>query len=226
MELFFGTYMNKTILFISVFFISSLAFGQQTLTKRVKSKAPYIDINTKGIDFLKIELSDSDEIVITVDDKNGLGILEKVTCNDYNCVLSIATEVNIKHPNTDKGNQLPIKPSTKVSAVVQIPKNKKVTVLGEEIDVYSKGYQGMLRILIESGKVDLQRILGITEVQLFTGNVFATIDDNSLDIKTRKGKLSLNDEVLKSTLKKKNNQNKKLIIRTIEANIFLNSSTQ
>lgn len=210
---------------ILILFFSGLSFGQSNRIKKVKSTAPYIDIKTKGIDNLKILTSESDELVMEILDEDGIGVIENFSCNDYNCVLTIETEVKIKNPNINKMNQLTNLAATKVSAILKIPAGKKVAVFGEIIDITSEGYDGLLRVLIESGIVKLEKVKGVTEVTLFSGNVIASIDDNSLDVKTRKGKLSLNDEFLKSTLKKRKNNDKKLIIRTINGNIILTSTT-
>lgn len=210
--------------FVFFLLISTATFSQQTLTKKLKSGASYIDINTKGIDHITLQTSVTDELIILVSDKDGLGIIDNFICNDYNCVLSIETEIKIKNPNIDKINQLSISPPTKVSAIVKIPAQKKVTILGETIDVKSEGYDGVLRVLIDNGIIRLDKVMGLTEVQLYSGNVFATVTDNSLDLKTRKGKLSLNDNFLKPALHKKYNETKKLIVRTINGNIILHSS--
>ena len=215
----------KNLTFI-VFLISSFVFSQKIISKKIKSDAPYIDINTKGIDNLKIENSNTNELIMVIDDKVGLGVIENLSCNDFSCVLSIKTEVKIDHPLTNKVNQFHIESATNVTAIVKIPTNKKVTVLGETIDIQSKGYNGQLRILIDKGEVVLEKVLGVTEVNLFAGSLKVMIDNNSLDLKTRKGKITRNNQVVKSTVRKKQNNKTKLIVRSVQANIILNSRTQ
>lgn len=218
--------MMKQIQFVLFFLCFVKVFCQQTITKTIKSDAPYIDINTKGIDNLVIETSASNKLILFIDDKTGLGVVENFICNDFNCVLNISTELKIENPLTNKINQFPLDPPSNVSAILKIPINKKVTILGETIDIQSKGYKGVLRILIDKGKVNLHQVLGVTQVELFTGSVFATIDNNSLDVRTRKGKITLNDKEVKSPLKQKNNKQAQLIISSVNANIVLSSNTQ
>lgn len=195
--------------------------AQRKITKKVESKAPYVEIRTDGIDNLVVEESDSNELEMIISDADGLGVIEDFSCNDYNCVLSIKTELQIDNPQTNKINQFSLAPPSNVSAVVKIPKDKKVTVFGETIDIQTEGYDGVLRILIDKGNVRIKDIKGITEVELFTGTVFATINNNTLNIKTRKGTITLNEKVQKSPYKKKVKEAHKFIVKSINANVVL-----
>ena len=158
---------------------------------------------------------------MTILDADGLGVIENFSCNDFNCVLSIKTELRIDNPQTNKINQFPLAPPSNVSAVVKIPKNKKVTVFGETIDVQTEGYEGILRILIDKGNVRIKGIKGITEIDLFAGTVYASIDKNALDIKTRKGRISVNEEIQQSPFRKKIKKAHKLVVKSINANVVL-----
>ena len=195
--------------------------AQRKITKKVESKAPYVEIRTDRIDNLVVEESDSNELEMIISDADGLGVIEDFSCNDYNCVLSIKTELQIDNPQTNKINQFSLAPPSNVSAVVKIPKDKKVTVFGETIDIQTEGYDGVLRILIDKGNVRIKDIKGITEVELFTGTVFATINNNTLNIKTRKGTITLNEKVQKSPYKKKVKEAHKFIVKSINANVVL-----
>jgi hypothetical protein len=212
------------ILSVIVLLLVSNAAAQQKIVKTVESDAPYVEINTDGIDNLVIEESDSNELEMIITDADGLGVLETFSCNDYNCVLSIKTELKVEHPQTNKINQFPLAPPSNVSAVVKIPKDKKVTILGKIIDIQTEGYQGILRILIDKGNVRIKGIKGITEVDLYAGTVFASIEKNALDIKTRKGTISLNEEIRKSPYRKKLKKAHKLVIKSINANVVLTES--
>ena len=208
--------------FIIIFFIVPFfAFGQQKIIKVVETDAPYVEVKTDGIDNLIIEESETNELTMTILDKNGLGVIENFSCDDFNCVLNIKTELKVENPITQSKVDFIVNPQSNVSAVVKIPKDKKVTILGGIIDIETKGYQGILRILIEEGNVQIKGIKGITEVNLFTGIVFADIKENALDIRTRKGKISLNEEIQKSPYKRKKKKAHKLIVKTNNANVVL-----
>jgi len=212
--------MRSLLSCILILTISS-CFAQQKIVKTVESDAPYVEIKTDGIDNLVIEESESDQLEMIISDADGLGVLEDFSCNDYNCVLSIKTQLKIDNPNTNKINQFPIPPPSNVSAVVKIPKSKKVTVFGEMIDIQTEGYDGILRILIDKGNVRIKGVKGITEVDLFAGTVFAAVDQNALDIKTRKGRITLNQELQKSPFRKKTKKAHKLVVKSINANVVL-----
>lgn len=212
--------MRSLLSCILILTISS-CFAQQKIIKTVESDAPYVEIKTDGIDNLVIEESESDQLEMIISDADGLGVLEDFSCNDYNCVLSIKTQLKIDNPNTNKINQFPIPPPSNVSAVVKIPKSKKVTVFGEMIDIQTEGYDGILRILIDKGNVRIKGVKGITEVDLFAGTVFAAVDQNALDIKTRKGRIMLNQELQKSPFRKKIKKAHKLVVKSINANVVL-----
>ena len=211
----------KYTTFLLFFLFTIVSTAQQKIVRTIKSNAPYVEVKTDGIDNLVIEESDSGQLEMIISDVDGLGVIDDFKCNDYNCVLSIKTELKIDNPLTNKINQFPLAPPSNVSAIVKIPKNKKVTIYGETIDIQTKGYKGILRILIDKGNVRIQGIKGITEVELFTGTVFATIQKNALDIKTRKGKISLDEEVQKSPFRKKIKKADKLVVRSINANVVL-----
>ena len=211
----------KPFLSIILFFCSCYAIGQQKMVKTIKSDAPYVEVKTDGIDNLIIEESETDELEMIILDKDGLGFVENFSCNDFNCVLNIKTELKIDHLDTSKVNFISTTPETNVRAVVKIPKGKKVTIYGETIDIQTKGYQGILRILIDSGNVRVKAIKGITEVSLFTGTVYASVADNALDIRTRKGTISYNEEAQKSPYKKKKKKAHLLAVKSIHGNVIL-----
>lgn len=215
--------MQKHIFFIFLL-LSTLLFSQQKIVRSLESNATYIEIHTKGIDDLKIEESASDQIEMMILNNKDFGVFENFTCTESNCVLKIETQALQKERINDKGNQLPIKPATQVNALIRIPKNKKVTILGGLIDVQSSGYHGQLRVLIEQGNVVLKRVLGVTQIELSSGSCAVTIDDGSLDIRTRKGELRWNSILQQNrSIRKKKNEEKLLIVRTVNANIILTS---
>lgn len=205
------------LLFLSTF----LSNAQQKIVKTIKSDAPYVEVKTDGIDNLIIEESDSNELVMTITDKDGLGFIENFSCDDFNCVLNIKTELKANSLDINKVNFISSITETNVSAVVKIPKGKKVTIYGETIDIQTNGYQGILRILIDSGNIKIKALKGITEVNLFTGTVFAKINNNALDVRTRKGTILFNEEIQKSPFKKKKKKAHILAVKSINANVIL-----
>lgn len=213
--------MRKTSFLWVLLLFSIVMFSQQKITKKIQSDAPYVEVRTDGIDNLVIEESETNELEMIISDVDGLGVIDDFSCNDYNCVLSIKTDLRIDNPQTNKINMFPLAPPSNVSAVVKIPKNKKVTVFGETIDIQTQGYDGILAILIDKGNVRVKGIKGILEVDLFTGTVFATIENEALDIRTRKGTVTVNEKVQKSPYKRKIKKAHKFIVKSINANVVL-----
>jgi hypothetical protein len=203
----------KKLIFKSFLFFSFVAFGQQTITKSIVSDAPYIELKTVGIDDLIIKESETSKLEITILNAN-LGILENVSCTDYNCVLSVATELK-------ETLMLSSINRTKVSGIVKIPKGKKVTVFGETINLKIEGYQGVLRVFINEGNIDVKKIKGITDIALSSGNIYAQIEDASLDIKTRKGRITFDNKVQKSPYTMKQQKKRRLIVKSKKANVVL-----
>tara|TARA_B100001059_G_C17587136_1_gene452773 strand:+ start:217 stop:498 length:282 start_codon:yes stop_codon:yes gene_type:complete len=92
------------------------------------------------------------------------------------------------------------------------------------IDVQTMGYQGILRIIIDKGNVRMQGVKGIVDIDLFAGNVYVKVAENSLDIRTRKGRISLNKERQASPFSKKGKKSHKLVVKSINANIVLTNN--
>lgn len=209
-----------------LFLVCSVVVSQQKITRSISSKASFVEVHTQGIDDIVIEESNSSEIEMVVNDADGLGVIENFTCTDLNCVLEIKTELKIDHPVTNKINQFTLPPPSNVRAVLKVPKNKRIAIFGEMIDIKSNGYTGVLQVQIEKGKVSIAAIKGITEVDVSSGSVYAQVAEVSVDVKTRKGKVTFNKEAQKSTFKRKLKSKKKLIVKSINANIILTDQTQ
>jgi len=203
----------KKLIFISFLFFNFIVFGQQTITKSIVSDAPYIELKTAGIDDLIIKESETEKLEITILNAD-LGILENVSCNDFNCVLSVTTALK-------ETNNLSVFKSIKVSAIIKIPKGRKVAVFGETINLKIEGYQGILRIFVNDGNIDIKRVKGITEIKLSSGNIYAQIEDASLDIKTRKGSITFDNKIQKSPYRMKQQKKHKLIVKSKKANVVL-----
>jgi len=201
--------------------ISCGLIGQEKIVKTIKSDAPYVEVNTKGIDNLIIKESETDQLEMIITDKEGFGFVENLTCDDFNCVVNIKTELKEENLIHQSKVNFIVPPQSNVNAIVKIPKNKKVSIFGEIIDVQTEGYLGVLRILIDKGNIRIKEVKGITEVNLFAGTVFATIKGIALDIRTKKGEVLLNNATQKSPFRVKRKKAPTLIVKSINANVVL-----
>jgi hypothetical protein len=203
----------KKVIFTTFLLINFIVFGQQQISKTIESDASFIEFKTAGIDHLLIEESTTKKLEIIILDAD-FGILENVSCNDFNCVLSITT-------NLKESSKLASLKTSKVKAIIKIPKGRKVTVFGETININTNAYEGILRILIKSGDINFQEIKGITEVELSTGTIYAMVNDASLDIKTKQVSIKFNEKVQKSSYRIKEHKDRRLIIKSSKANVVL-----
>jgi len=203
----------KYLIFISLLSLSFVVFSQEKIVKTIESDAPYVEFKTIGIDYLIIEESKAEKLELILVNTD-LGILEDVSCNDYNCVLSIATSLK-------EINKLSTTKTSETKVILKIPKNKKVTVFGETINIQINGYEGILRSFINNGKIEVKEIKGITEIEIVSGTILATINDASVNVRTKKGTITLNNKKIKSTFKKQQNKTQRLIVKSRKANIVL-----
>ena len=112
----------------------------------------------------------------------------------------------------------------RASAIVKIPKGKKTTIFGENINIASKSYQGSLAIFIEKGNVKLNTVQETTQVNLYSGNVYATLKNTNIDVISRIGKIKIDNILKEKVYQKKNDIFKNTFtVHTIKANVLLTS---
>lgn len=213
--------MKKSLLFL-FFLASASSLAQQKVQKIIESAATHIHIFIEGVDNLQIETSYDHLIEITILDNDGLGVFDSFSCVANSCTLTIKTELKETDDLTNKINQFPMAPPTNVNAIIKIPKNKSVAITGEMIDIQSMGYSGKLKLTVDKGNIRILSIKGVVVSNVFSGAVYATIDNGiALDISTRKGLISLDKKSVRSPYIKKESGEKQLIIRSVNANVLL-----
>ena len=103
-------------------------------------------------------------------------------------------------------------------------KGKKTTIFGENINIASKSYQGSLAIFIEKGNVKLDTVQENTQVNLYSGNVYASLKNTNIDVVSRIGKIKIDTILQEKVYQKKNDLFKNTFtVQTIKASIFLTS---
>lgn len=207
------------ILWIHTLFI----FSQKKVSKQFQTNANEINIYTAGLDNFVLENSTSDfvEVILIAEsyDEQLIHIEHK------------NKEVNVKF--TFKGaetrevvfRKFITKRLQRANVVVKVPKNKKVFVFGENVDVESKSFKNDVAIFIENGIVKLNKIVANTTLKLYSGNVYATVNKTNLDLKSNQGKIKLDSVIHQKKYKKNSLQNLKLLsVESIKANIYLSSN--
>ena len=202
------------------FLMSSGAFSQKKIIKKLTTNTKEIAIFTKGLDDLVLENSTSKfiEILLYAEDPNKQHIVieEKST----------KTDIKFKIPVFKSEDAVFRKYITKrlkrASVTIKIPKNKEVSIFGEHINISSKSYNGNLNVLIEKGIVKLDTIQQNLILKMYEGNIFGVLKKSNLTIASKIGKIKI-DAVF---YKKKYEENrmdigKEISITTLKGNIFL-----
>ena len=177
-----------------------------------------LEVITYGLDDIIIDNSENDELEVVLYDENPN--THNVLFKEEENVLKIEFELNFLPVQEGVFRKYITQRLQRARVYIKIPQNKKVTLHGKTIGVTSKSYQGELHIYIERGNVQLNRILGNTEVYIFQGNVFAKTSNTGLNISTNKGNILINNEKEGSPfIKKESSTSKLLTISSIQANI-------
>ncbi|MEN8966680.1 MAG: hypothetical protein ABF250_11890, partial [Polaribacter sp.] len=110
----------------------------------------------------------------------------------------------------------------RATAIIKIPSNKKTIIFGENVDIESKSYKNNLAIYIENGIVKLGTVREKTLLKLYSGNVYAKTQKNSLDLVSKNGKIKIDNTSYNSKHKNRAlGAEAKLTIISQKANIYL-----
>ena len=209
---------NKVIILFLVF--SNVIFSQKKATKKFQTTANEIEISTIGLDDFVLENAESNfiEIFLYTEDSNEHHILfkeEQGVARIKFDIIEFKTEETVFRKFITKRLQ-------RAYAIVKIPKNKRITILGNNVDIASKSYQGDLAVFIEKGNIKLNTVKETTEVKLYSGNVYASLKNINIDVISNIGKIKV-DTILKHKTyqRERDNFKKKLTVKTIKGNVFL-----
>lgn len=210
----------KIHLIIIVCLISKVILSQNKVLQKFETELKEIEISPQGLDDVVIENSKSKFIEIYLNTEN-IG-QQNIVYKEFNNRVKIQFEI----PYTKKEDKVFRKFITKglyrANAIIKVPKNKLITVFGDEINLESKSYKGDLKIFIENGILKLHTIYANLEVKMYSGNLYATLNNGMIDVVSKNGKIKLNNVLVKQI-----NQNneaelaKEISIHSLNANIFL-----
>ena len=180
------------------FLMSSDAFSQKKIIKKLTTNTKEIAIFTKGLDDLVLENSTSEfiEILLYAEDPNKQHIVieEKSTKTD------IKFKIPVFKSEDAVFRKFITKRLKRASVTIKIPKNKEVSIFGEHINISSKSYNGNLNVLIEKGIVKLDTIQQNLVLKMYEGNIFGVLKKSNLTIASKIGKIKI-DTVLNKFLK-------------------------
>jgi len=208
----------KKLLLIFLVTLNHVVFSQQVLMKTFEVNTAEIELATFGLDEIKIINSTSNKIEITLLGENqNLFITNKIEFN----ILKIGFTLGfVEEPTVFR--KFITKRIHRSTAVIKLPKNKKISIYGNNVDVISKSYEGELNIFIDKGLVKLNEIKDNVTINLFQGNVFGTLNNTNVDLISNKGTIKVNDTIhVKKYQKIRKNISKDFKLHSINGNVTL-----
>jgi hypothetical protein len=210
----------KKLLIIPFLLFGFVSFSQKKAVKKIQIQNHAVNIYTAGLDNLILENSNSKfvEIYLYAEEYDDQLIEVSKSLKEIN--------INFKFKGTQSREIVFRKFITKrlqrASAIIKVPKTKKVIVFGENVDIQTKSHQNNLDIYIDNGIVKLDTIKANTLLKFYSGNAYAFLNNTSIDVKSNIGKIKVNDILKKVELKKTVfNPKGTLKISSIKGNIFL-----
>lgn len=209
------------VLFVLIFLgINVSVIAQKKALKKTQTACKQINILTAGLDDFVLEKSETNfiEVFLFAENPNQQHIVIKAQKE----VLEIQFKIPVLNTEEHIFRKYITKRLQRASAIIKIPKNKKVYVFGENIDIESKSIDNELAIYIENGIVKLNTISAKTTLKLYSGNVYALTKKTKLALNSKNGKIEI-DGVLKDKQYKETPIffNNELNITTIKGNLFL-----
>lgn len=212
--------MKKKIALIFLIILPSLIFSQKKVSKIFDTSSKEINIYTAGLDNIILENSSSNFVEVLLDaesyDKQLIDI------EDSNNIVNIKFEFEGTETREVIFRKFIIKRLQRASAIVKVPKDKKVYIFGENVDITAKDVKSKVSIYIDNGIVKLNEIKSKTIVKLYSGNVYASIKNANIEAITKTGIIQVDSVNYTKKIQKYFNENStELSIETIKANIFL-----
>ena len=202
------------------FLMSSGAFSQKKIIKKVTTNTKEIAIFTKGLDDLVLENSTSEfiEILLYAEDPN----MQHIVIEEKSTKTDIKFKIPVFKSEAVVFRKYITKRLKRASVTIKIPKNKEVSIFGEHINISSKSYNGNLNVLIEKGIVKLDTIQQNLVLKMFEGNLFGVLKQSNLTIASKIGKIKIDAVFYKKKYKENTTDTgKEIAITTLKGNIFL-----
>ncbi|MDG1226452.1 MAG: hypothetical protein P8P15_00600 [Polaribacter sp.] len=210
----------KIHLIIIVCLISKVILSQNKVLQKFETELKEIEISPQGLDDVVIENSKSKFIEIYLNTEN-IG-QQNIVYKEFNNRVKIQFEIPYTKQEDEVFRKFITKGLHRANAIIKVPKNKLITVFGDEINLESKSYKGDLKIFIENGILKLHTIYANLEVKMYSGNLYATLNNGMIDVVSKNGKIKLNNVLVKQI--NQNNEaelGKEISIHSLNANIFL-----
>ncbi len=211
--------MRKFFLFIFITF-QTLCFSQKKVLKKLQTNADEINIYTKGLDNIILENSTTGFLEVALQAESYDDQLIKIEQQPKK--INVGFDFEGTETREVIFRKFITKRLQRASAIVKIPKNKKVYIFGENVDIESVNYNNDLAIYIDNGIVKLNTVESNVILKLYSGNVYAKVKSTNIDVISNTGKIEIDDVLYKKKYNKVIESNlKEVSITSIKANIFL-----
>ena len=208
---------NFIILFL---LFSSAISSQKKVVKKIETQSKEVEISTIGLDDLVLENSTSGFVEITLYAENPNE--QHILLEDKNDVLQVEFKIDEIQKEETVFRKFITKRLHRASVVVKIPKGKKVSIFGGNINIESKSYLDDLAIFIEKGIVKLNEVKANMSIKLYEGSVYGGLKNSNIYINSKVGIIKIDEIFHEKTYQKKLEKNQFICaITTIKANIFL-----
>jgi len=211
--------MKNTFLLLLIS-LTTVMFSQKKVMKKLQTNAAEITVYSKGLDNIILENSSTEFIEVILEAKSYDEQLIKITADDKRVA------VNFDFEGTETREVIFRKFITKrlqrATAIVKIPKGKKVYIFGENVDVESKSLQNDLAVYLDNGIVKLNTVKANLILKLYSGNVYANLKYTNYKVFSKSGKIMVDGvQKEKEYAKVVNTSQEETTINSLKANIFL-----
>lgn len=207
------------LLFLSVFLFG---FSQKKALKKVQFSSSEIEVDSKGLDNIVIENSESNFIEVYLFDENSNK--HHIVIKEQKEILTIGFEIESIQAGETVFRKFITKRLQRASAILKVPANKSIRIFGNHIDIESKDYIGNLFISIEKGNVKLNTVQKNVSVTLYAGKVSAILKNTHIDVVSNGGKIIVDDTIIATSYKKQQLKSRhKFTVTSTKATILLNT---
>lgn len=204
-------------------------FSQKHIEKSVSSRAEQIILEFNVIDQIQLFNSDDDTNVLIL--AEGRSHFPMFIMKEENGILYVQENESPADHETDGLDKICIVEPNFSSYKVYVPKGRDVYISFIEGNFYADNFQGDLNLMVEDGIIKLNHINDSVKARLNSGSIHVqNIENTFVDAETNLGSLITDpslkgfSESEKHLVEKLGNASKKLLIRTILANVYLNVS--
>ncbi|MAD97703.1 MAG: hypothetical protein CMB99_10295 [Flavobacteriaceae bacterium] len=196
--------------------------AQKRVVRSVTYKANLLEVSTLGLDEIKVETIDGDKVEVLLLAENTTKQFVIFEEGEEKLILRFQFQ-SLKRESTVFRKYITER-LERGTAIIRVPKNTSINITGENCNVIVDADLNDFSLDLLNSIIRFNKIPKQSSVQFHAGNFYTKMRDQSIDLKTNTGTLSIDGEQQpKKTLKMVKENSQKLRIRTIKGNIFLTS---